>query len=78
MCIGEWFAVPDAYWGKIYELCEKNKMDYLHGSWWPNLDDCAKAKIPVYRFTQKPGDLVWVNSGCGKSKDLYSAKFNVY
>ncbi|OXA61182.1 lysine-specific demethylase 6A isoform X2 [Folsomia candida] len=60
----EWFAVPDAYWGKIYELCEKNKMDYLHGSWWPNLDDCAKAKIPVYRFTQKPGDLVWVNSGC--------------
>lgn len=60
----EWFAVPDAYWGKIYNLCEKNGMQYLHGSWWPNPEDCIKAKIPVYRFTQKPGDLVWVNSGC--------------
>ncbi|CAL8119045.1 unnamed protein product [Orchesella dallaii] len=60
----EWFAVPDAYWGAIQNLCEQNNLSYLHGSWWPDLKDCAKAGIPVYRFTQKPGDLVWVNSGC--------------
>ena len=39
-------------------------MNYLHGSWWPNLEDLHAEKIPVYRFLQRPGDLVWVNSGC--------------
>ncbi|CAB3368703.1 Hypothetical predicted protein [Cloeon dipterum] len=60
----EWFATPDSYWGSIQQLCEKNKIDYLHGSWWPNLDDLMEANVPVYRFVQRPGDLVWVNSGC--------------
>lgn len=60
----EWFAVPDAYWGGIQALCEKNNINYLHGSWWPVLDDLYKANIPVYRFIQRPGDLVWVNAGC--------------
>lgn len=60
----EWFAVPDAYWGAICALCEKNQINYLHGSWWPVLDDLYKANIPVYRFLQRPGDLVWVNAGC--------------
>lgn len=60
----EWFGVPDAYWGSIQKLCENNQINYLHDSWWPDLKDCAKEGIPVYRFTQKPGDLVWVNSGC--------------
>ncbi|KAF5285712.1 hypothetical protein FQA39_LY16518 [Lamprigera yunnana] len=60
----EWFAVPDAYWGAVFALCEKNKINYLHGSWWPVLDDLYKSNIPVYRFLQRPGDLVWVNAGC--------------
>lgn len=60
----EWFAVPDSYWGGIHELCEKNNINYLHGSWWPTLEDLYAANIPVYRFTQRPGDLVWVNAGC--------------
>ncbi|ERL85192.1 hypothetical protein D910_02614 [Dendroctonus ponderosae] len=60
----EWFAVPDSYWGAICRLCEQNQINYLHGSWWPVLDDLYKANIPVYRFVQRPGDLVWVNAGC--------------
>uniref|UniRef100_A0A1B6EEM7 JmjC domain-containing protein n=2 Tax=Clastoptera arizonana TaxID=38151 RepID=A0A1B6EEM7_9HEMI len=60
----EWFAVPDAYWGVVYNLCEKNSLNYLHGSWWPSLDDLYEENVPVYRFLQRPGDLVWVNSGC--------------
>ena len=35
----EWFGVPDEYWGPLQELCEKNKVDYLHGSWWPKMED---------------------------------------
>uniref|UniRef100_A0A1B0DDE7 Uncharacterized protein n=1 Tax=Phlebotomus papatasi TaxID=29031 RepID=A0A1B0DDE7_PHLPP len=60
----EWFAVPDAYWGGIHAQCDKNNINYLHGSWWPVLEDLYKANIPVYRFIQRPGDLVWVNAGC--------------
>lgn len=60
----EWFAVPDAYWGVIHNLCERNNINYLHGSWWPSLEDLYDENIPVYRFLQRPGDLVWVNAGC--------------
>ncbi|RXG68549.1 Lysine-specific demethylase 6A [Armadillidium vulgare] len=60
----EWFAVPDAYWGVIHTLCEKNGTNYLHGSWWPDLQELLEEHVPVYRFLQKPGDMVWVNSGC--------------
>jgi len=59
----EWFAVPDAYWGVVYSLCERNNINYLHGSWWPSLEDLYEENIPVYRFLQRPGDLVWVNAG---------------
>lgn len=60
----EWFGVDEKYWPIIEDLCEKNDVDYLNGSWWPNLDDLNQANVPVYRFLQKPGDLVWVNAGC--------------
>ena len=60
----EWFGVSQCYWSLIEELCEKNSCDYLNGSWWPKLDDLYENNIPVYRFIQKPGDLVWVNTGC--------------
>lgn len=59
----EWFAVPEGYWGVIYNLCEKNNISFLHGSWWPLLDDLMAENVPAYRFLQRPGDLVWVNAG---------------
>lgn len=33
------------------------------GSWWPNLEDLYESSVPVYRFIQRPGDLVWLNTG---------------
>lgn len=59
----EWFAVHDDYWEAISDFCEKHGVDYLTGSWWPVLDDLYRANIPVYRFIQRPGDLVWINAG---------------
>ena len=60
----EWFGVPNDYWGSLQAICKKNKVNFLHGSWWPNVEELHEAGIPVYRFMQKPGDLVWVNTGC--------------
>ncbi|KAG7258720.1 hypothetical protein CRUP_030913 [Coryphaenoides rupestris] len=59
----EWFSVHDNYWPAISDFCEKHGVDYLTGSWWPVLEDLYKANIPVYRFIQRPGDLVWINAG---------------
>lgn len=59
----EWFGVPEEYWGPIAKLCAENNTNFVHGSWWPNLEDLYADNIPVYRFIQKPGDLVWVNTG---------------
>lgn len=59
----EWFGVPEEYWGRMAKLCAENNTNFVHGSWWPNLDDLYSYNIPVYRFIQKPGDLVWVNTG---------------
>jgi histone demethylase len=60
----EWFGVPNDYWGALQNLCAKNKVDYLHGSWWPKIEELKEAGIPCYRFMQRPGDVVWVNVGC--------------
>ena len=43
-------------------LC-RNNINFLMGSWWPNLEDLYEANVPVYRFIQRPGDLVWLNTG---------------
>ncbi|KAI5621201.1 lysine-specific demethylase 6A isoform X2 [Silurus asotus] len=59
----EWFAVPESYWGVLNDYCEKNNINFLMGSWWPNLEDLYEANVPVYRFIQRPGDLVWLNAG---------------
>ncbi|XP_030648854.1 lysine (K)-specific demethylase 6B, b [Chanos chanos] len=59
----EWFAVHEHYWEAINDFCEKHDVDYLTGSWWPVLEDLYRANIPVYRFIQRPGDLVWINAG---------------
>ncbi|KAM4040090.1 lysine-specific demethylase 6B isoform 2-T4 [Anomaloglossus baeobatrachus] len=59
----EWFAVHENYWEKISAFCERHNVDYLTGSWWPVLEDLYRSDIPVYRFVQRPGDLVWINAG---------------
>ncbi|KAJ8275429.1 hypothetical protein COCON_G00071810 [Conger conger] len=59
----EWFAVHEQYWEAISGFCERHGVDYLTGSWWPVLEDLYHAGIPVYRFVQRPGDLVWINAG---------------
>ncbi|KAL2094548.1 hypothetical protein ACEWY4_009267 [Coilia grayii] len=59
----EWFAVHEHYWEAINDFCEKHGVDYLTGSWWPVLEDLYRTNIPVYRFIQRPGDLVWINAG---------------
>ncbi|XP_060944279.1 lysine-specific demethylase 6A [Limanda limanda] len=59
----EWFAVPESYWGVVNDFCEKNNINFLMGSWWPNLEDLYETNVPVYRFIQRPGDLVWLNTG---------------
>uniref|UniRef100_A0A8C6STW6 Lysine-specific demethylase 6B n=1 Tax=Neogobius melanostomus TaxID=47308 RepID=A0A8C6STW6_9GOBI len=59
----EWFSVHEHYWQAISDFCEKHGVDYLVGSWWPVLQDLYDANIPVYRFIQRPGDLVWINAG---------------
>ncbi|MEQ2303485.1 Lysine-specific demethylase 6A [Ameca splendens] len=59
----EWFAVPESYWGVVNDFCEKNNINFLMGSWWPNLEDLYESNVPVYRFIQRPGDLVWLNTG---------------
>ena len=44
----EWFGVPDEYWGPLQELCVKNNVDYLHGSWWPKMEDLLVIiKLPI-------------------------------
>ena len=45
------------------KLSLRHGVDYLTGSWWPVLEDLYSANIPVYRFIQRPGDLVWINAG---------------
>lgn len=44
-------------------LTTRNNINFLMGSWWPNLEDLYEADVPVYRFIQRPGDLVWLNTG---------------
>ena len=41
--------MPEDYWGALYELCEKNGVNYSRGTWWPNMKDLNEAEIPVYR-----------------------------
>uniref|UniRef100_A0A1X7VP21 JmjC domain-containing protein n=1 Tax=Amphimedon queenslandica TaxID=400682 RepID=A0A1X7VP21_AMPQE len=59
----EWFAVSNKYWGVVHELCEKHKLSFLVGSWWPILEELEKYQVPVYQFTQYKGEVVWINPG---------------
>ena len=45
----EWFAVPYENWADMKRLCDEHKIDFLRGSWWPDLDELLREGIPVYR-----------------------------
>uniref|UniRef100_A0A0N5AKW0 JmjC domain-containing protein n=1 Tax=Syphacia muris TaxID=451379 RepID=A0A0N5AKW0_9BILA len=60
----EWFAVSYEYWGLMRKMLKKRDLDFLKGSWWPNYEDLINAGIPVHRFIQRAGDVVYVGSGC--------------
>ena len=34
--------VSEYYWGGLHELREKNSVNYLHGSWWPNMKNAME------------------------------------
>jgi len=58
----EWFIVPEWHWAQVEEILlihKKNLYDY----WWPNLEIFQKHNIPIYRLVQKPGDILWIQSG---------------
>ena len=59
----EWNAVPSEYERTLMKLCNKNGHELDGKDWWPKLSDLQRNNIPIYRFSQKPGDMVWVNSG---------------
>lgn len=59
----EWFAVDIAYQEEMKKLCAQRKLNFLSGSWWPNLKDLEAAGIPYTRFYQEPGDFVYTNMG---------------
>ncbi|CAG7730809.1 unnamed protein product, partial [Allacma fusca] len=39
-------------------------LKFLEDSWWPDLETLKENNIPVTRFEQLPGDLVFLNIGC--------------
>lgn len=43
--------------------CFRKNLDFLKGSWWPDYEELIEAGIPVHRFIQKAGDIVYVGSG---------------
>ena len=54
--------VPEWHWAQVEEILlihKKNLYDY----WWPNLEIFQKHNIPIYRLVQKPGDILWIQSG---------------
>ncbi|NXI23857.1 KDM6B demethylase, partial [Sterrhoptilus dennistouni] len=63
VCIKRAWSVKGRYWETIAAFCDGHGVDYLTGSWWPILEDLYRSNIPVYRFVQRPGDLVWINAG---------------
>lgn len=59
----EWCATPAEYGKVIARLCNRLGFELDGKNWWPQLNDLQKYNIPIYRFSQRPGDLVWINSG---------------
>jgi histone demethylase len=58
----EWFIVPEWHWAQVEEILLIHKKN-LYDCWWPNLEIFQKYNIPIYRLVQKPGDILWIQSG---------------
>ena len=43
--------------------CFRRGLDYLKGSWWPDIRDLADRNVPVYYCEQRPGDVIWIGPG---------------
>ena len=59
----EWFGVSQEYLGPFVALCKEQGVDFASGSWWPLMEHLYRENIPVCRFIQRPGDIVWVGPG---------------
>lgn len=59
----EWFAISGEYERILSRMCQRNGFQLDDQGWWPGWNDFQRFNIPVYKFSQRPGDLVWVNSG---------------
>lgn len=59
----EWCATSAEYGNILTRLCNRQGFELDGKNWWPQLNDLQKYNIPIYRFSQRPGDLVWINSG---------------
>ncbi|CAO4362211.1 unnamed protein product [Caenorhabditis nigoni] len=62
-----WFCTPLEFAGKLQKLviekCGKRTDKIFDLSFWPFEKDCLEAKIPIQKFLQEPGDLVYVGLG---------------
>ena len=58
-----WLGCPEEYWPVLDDLCKKNRTDYLEDPWWPSIEELIEAEIPIHRYVQRPGDIVFLNSG---------------
>lgn len=58
-----WLSTPEEYWPALDELCKKNRVNYLEDPWWPAIEELIDAGIPVHRYIQRPGDIVFLNAG---------------
>ena len=59
----EWCAISGDYEKILTKLCNQSGFEIESRNWWPRLNDLQRYNVPIYRFSQRPGDLVWVNSG---------------
>lgn len=59
----EWYSISSEYSYIMTKLCNNNGIEMDDSNWWPSMEDLEKYNIPVYKFSQRPGDLIWINSG---------------
>ena len=76
---GKQSTMQNGWWHQLNTanviVSHRNGTNFLHGSWWPDLQELFDEGVPVYRFLQKPGDLVWVNSGKFALKDHFFREY---
>jgi len=62
----EWYTIDNTHVQKFRKVVKKIFDLDIHkdeGLWFSNVDFCLENEIPVKKFVQKPGDIVYTNSG---------------